>query len=82
MINEHSKIRYLNDGIKNMKLDSVKSTILASATYCQHFDECVTLYKDFIKQSREELQFHVAAVGTGGNGDDGGIMMVVLRVEM
>ncbi len=32
------------------KLDSIKSTILALAEYCQDFDRSVTLHKDFVQQ--------------------------------
>ena len=46
---------------------------LASAMCHQDFDDCIILYKDFIKQSGEALQFKITAVGNGG-ADDGGIM--------
>ncbi len=42
-IDDWSKVRYVQDGIKIDKLDSVKTTILSSAKYCQSFDKCVTL---------------------------------------
>ena len=73
--------QYLNDGIKTTKWDSVKSTILVSTTYNKDFDGCVKLNKDFIKQSGEALPFHVAAVGTDGAGDDGGIQGKDVEVD-
>ena len=54
-IHECLKVRYLNGAIKTIKLDSVKSIILASTTYNKDFDGCVTLYKNFIKHFGEEL---------------------------
>ena len=34
-----------------MGLDSVKTRIISYEGLCQDFDGCVTLYKDFVKQS-------------------------------
>eukprot|EP00978_Attheya_sp_CCMP212_P026493 scaffold87250_cov53-Attheya_sp.AAC.1 len=48
-INGLTKVRLLNEGIKTKELDVPKSQIMASATLCQDFDACVSLYKDFIE---------------------------------
>ena len=53
-VNERSKVRYLQDGIKTDRLDSVKTTILADVSYRASFDKSVTLYKDFLQQSEAE----------------------------
>jgi len=36
-IDERSKVRYLNDGIKTSRLDTVKATILSSSEYRSNF---------------------------------------------
>ena len=71
----------MNDSIKTKKFDSVKSTIFASVMCCHDFDGCDTLYKDFIKQSGEALQFHIAVVGTVGARDDGDIIGGNVKVD-
>jgi hypothetical protein len=50
-IDPRSKVRYLLDGIKTDKLDSVEARIMSDATLQNDFDACVTLYKDFIKHT-------------------------------
>ena len=50
-IDDGSKVRHLIAGIKTSTLDSVKTRILSDANLRTDFDACVTLYKDFIKQS-------------------------------
>ena len=61
-IDERSKVRHLIDGIKTPKLDTIKATILSSSEYRNSFDRCVTLYKDFIKQSEGQLDMNVSTV--------------------
>ena len=53
-IDECSKAWYLSDGINSIKLDSVKSIILASAAYHQYFDveRCICRL-DNIKSGRK-----------------------------
>lgn len=70
-IDARSKVRFLTDGIKSTKHDTIKATILASAEYQGDFDKCVTLYKDYIKQSEMQPELKVAALDTGGAGQDG-----------
>ena len=60
------------NGIKTTRLDTVKATILISNEYRADFVKCVTLYKDFIKQSDGQLELKVAAVHSGGEKLDGG----------
>ena len=64
-VDERSKVRYLNDGIKTSRLDTVKATILSSSEYRSNFDKCVNLYKDFIEQSNGQLESNISAVKTG-----------------
>jgi hypothetical protein len=70
-IDDRSKVRFLIDGIKTTRLDTVKATILSSDEYRADFDKCVTLYKDFIKQSDGQLELKIAAVHFGGEKSDG-----------
>ena len=51
-IDPRSKVRYLLDGIKTDKFDSVKTRIMSDTTCLRNdFNACVTLYSDFIKQT-------------------------------
>ncbi|KAI2507228.1 hypothetical protein MHU86_7185 [Fragilaria crotonensis] len=50
-IDPRSKVRYLLDGIKTDKFDSVKTRIMSDAALRNNFDACVTLYQDFIKHT-------------------------------
>ena len=51
-INEHSKVRHLLDGIKTNKLDTARGQIWASPTLQTNFDDCVTLFQDFINNKK------------------------------
>ena len=72
-IDERSKVRYLQDGIKTDRLDAVKSTILSSAEYRGDFAKCVTLYKDFLQQSDEPAELKIAEVGIEDGGGAEGV---------
>ena len=50
-INDGSKVRDSNTGIKTNALDSFKTRIMLDTTLRTGFEACVTLYKDFIRQS-------------------------------
>lgn len=50
-IDERSKVRHLLNGVKTDKLDSVKTRIMSDQALRNNFDDCVTLFKDFIAQS-------------------------------
>ena len=67
-IDERSKVSHLTDVIKNTALDSVKNTILVSATLCSDFIGCVALFKDFIHQSSTQSDtqsLQIAQIETG-----------------
>lgn len=55
-IDPRSKVRYLLDGIRTDKFDSVKTRIMSDATLRNDFDACVTLYQDFIKQTWSKVK--------------------------
>ena len=50
-IEQRSKVRYLSEGIKTTILDSVKTRIMLDESLHQYFDGCVTMYREFVKQS-------------------------------
>jgi len=51
-IDPTTKVRYLMDGIKTKELDVPTGQILGNPMLCSDFDGSVTLYKDFINQSK------------------------------
>ena len=51
IIDQRSKFRYLSEVIKTTRLYSVKTCIISDESLHQYFYGCVTLYKDFLKQS-------------------------------
>lgn len=55
-IDPRSKVRYLLDGIRTDKFDSIKTGIMSDATLRNDFDACVTLYQDFIKQTGSKVK--------------------------
>ena len=69
-IDARSKVRFLNDGIKSTSLDAVKTRIMSDNILRGDFAQCVTLYKDFIKQQglHERNSLNISQVGTGGGG--------------
>lgn len=69
-IDPRSKVRYLLDGIKTDKFDSVKTRIMSDAVLRNDFDACVTLYQDFIKQTsklKSTPTVGISEIKTGGN---------------
>ena len=66
-LDDRSKVRHLNSGIKTQVLDSVKTRILSDSILRSDFGECVKLYKDFIKQSNTaaNVQRGIAALTLG-----------------
>ena len=62
-VDERSKVRYLNDGIKTSRLDTVKATTLSSSEYRSNFDK----YVNFIEQSNGQLETNISAVKTGSS---------------
>ena len=53
-IDKRSKVRHLIDSVKTTSLDTVKTRILSDETLRQDYDACVTLYTDFLKQSKTD----------------------------
>ncbi len=71
-IDPRSKVRYLVDGIKTTKLDTIKSQILATPALRSDFDASVNLFQDFIKQvPSNKKEISIAAVGTDRGGEHG-----------
>ena len=72
-IDARSKVRFLNEGIKSTSLDAVKTRIMSDNALRGDFAQCVTLYKDFIKQQglHERNSLNISQVGTGGGGGAG-----------
>ena len=77
-IDEASKVRRLNTGIKTDKLNAPKAQIMSSRALQNNFDDSVGLYQDFIAQSRpanDNEEFNVSGFEGGGGsstGRDGG----------
>ena len=71
-IDEQSKVRHLLDGIKTNELDTVKGQIWASPTLQNSFDDCVTLFQDFINNKRiaTTRTSTIASIGTKRKLDD------------
>ena len=56
-MNEGRKVRILNCGIQTDKLKNVKTQILANPALRNDFGACVTLYKDFILQTKSDSNY-------------------------
>ena len=68
-IDERSKVRHLLNGIKTDRLDSVKTRIMSDQVLRNSFDDCVTLFKDFITQSTSIMKnptLEISALKTEG----------------
>ena len=69
-IDAGSKVRYLLNGIKCASLDAVRTRIMSDEDLSQDFARCVTLFKDFVKQSaqvnRAQLGIAAMTVTPGG----------------
>ena len=62
------------EGIKDTRLDAVKSQILESADLRRYFPACVTLYKDFVKATANvNGNLQISAVVGGGSDGNGNI---------
>ena len=72
-IDERSKVRDLLNGIKTNELDTAKGQIWASPTLQNNFDDCVTLFQDFINNKRTATTrtSTIASIGTKQKRDDG-----------
>jgi hypothetical protein len=69
-IDAGSKVFYLLNGIRCAALDAVRTRIMSDKDLCQDFARCVTLFKDFVKQSaqvtRAQLGIAAMTVTPGG----------------
>ena len=72
-IDERSKVRHLLDGIKTNNLDTAKGQIWASPALQNNFNDCVTLFQDFINNKRTATTrtSTIASIGTKQKQDDG-----------
>ena len=73
-IDEHSKVRYLLDGIKMDDLNVIKGQILAMAALRNNFDACVTLFRDYLLQVKADKvtkQATIAVVTTSTTNHQG-----------
>jgi hypothetical protein len=72
-IDEASKVRRLNTGIKTDKLNAPKAQIMASRALQNNFEEAVGLYQDFISQTRAQYENDNINVSgfEGGGGTNG-----------
>ena len=71
-IDERSKVHHLLDGIKTNELDTAKGQIWASPALQTNFDDCVTLFQDFInnKKTATTRTSTIASIGTKRKSDD------------
>jgi hypothetical protein len=68
-INPRSKVRYLLEGIKTDKFDAVKTRIMSDKRLQRHFDWCVILNQDYIRQTskgKTAASVDIAELKTGG----------------
>ena len=63
-IDAGSKVRYLLNGIRCAALDAVRTRLMSDKDLRQDFARCVTLFKDFVKQSAQvnRAQLGIAAM--------------------
>jgi hypothetical protein len=78
-IDDRSKVRHLLDGIKDKSLDVIKAQVMSTPALRVDFDACVTIYKDYIKQTEPDpreanlSQLNQEGSGPGrGSGYSGG----------
>ena len=74
-IDESSKVRRLNSGIKTEKLNAPKAQIMSNRALQDNFDDAVGLYQDFIAQSKptnDNDEFNVSGFEGGGGNSSGG----------
>jgi hypothetical protein len=72
-INAGSKVRYLLGGIKCGALDAVRTRIMSDKDLCTDFARCISLFKDFVKQSVQTInaQLGIAAMSVMPDGGRG-----------
>ena len=68
-IDARSQVRRLNDGIRVDELKAVKSTILATPLLRTDLEACITLYRDYIAQSKSmSFSRNISTVESSGGG--------------
>jgi hypothetical protein len=69
-INPGSKVRFLLAGIRCTTLDAVKTCIISDEGLRADFARCVTLFKDFVKQTAQttNTQLGIAAMSVNNGG--------------
>ena len=72
-INPGSKICFLLAGIRCSTLDAVKTHIISDEGHHTDFARCVTLFKDFVKQTAQttNTQLGIAAMSINDGGGKG-----------
>jgi hypothetical protein len=71
-LDEREKVRYLIDGIKNDKLDGVKTTIWANPALRRDFDGCVDLFRTSLKHATQSNpNVNISSFESGGRGRGG-----------
>jgi hypothetical protein len=75
-IDPRSKVRFLLTGIRCSTLDAVKTRICSDESLRSNFARCVTLFKDFVKQTAQttnaQLRIAAMSVTDGGGKSKGG----------
>jgi len=70
-IDAGSKVRYLLNGIKCAALDVVRTRIMSDEDLRQDFARCVTLFKNFVKQSAQTMQAQLGIAALSVTPDGG-----------
>ena len=76
-IDDRAKVRHLIDGIKNEKLEVVKTQVIAYPDLRQYFTGMCSLFSDYIKQCKgmnypfRNISEVSAGSGRGGRGEHG-----------
>ena len=83
-IDDRSRVRYLNDGIKTSSLDAVKTRIMSDERLRSDFDMCVRLYKDMIhmQTANERKSLNVSATETQKKGGESKKKAGTITAEM
>ena len=85
-IDKCSKVHHLLDGIKTNEFDTAKGKIWASPRLQAHFDECVTLFQDFINNKKTATSHTVTIALVGmkcqqDNEEEGGDIQPDMSIE-
>ena len=72
-IDPRSQVRHLIKGIKITQFDTVKAQIMATVSFRNYYDGCVSLYKTFIDQSNKVSPPELNISGVGSSNQKGGV---------